>query len=160
MPVEEGNNLLLVGAPIVALVAGLGTLGSEQGRRVGSVRIVAPHALARPECRVDVRLVQPYRSRLVALEAQLVPVLLHEQLGDDPVAGIDQLRAQVETLSGLSAHADRGELMKWLGTAKPLPKQIHLIHGEPEATQALADLIKERTSMEAHIPQYKEKVEI
>jgi metallo-beta-lactamase family protein len=71
-----------------------------------------------------------------------------------------KVRARVETLSGLSAHADRSGLMRWLSTAKPRPKQIHLVHGEPEATEALAELMQEQTSIEAHIPQYKEKVEI
>jgi metallo-beta-lactamase family protein len=71
-----------------------------------------------------------------------------------------KVRARIETLSGLSAHADRGGLMRWLATASPLPKNIHLIHGEPEATEALAELVQEQTSIEAHIPQYKEKVKI
>jgi len=51
------------------------------------------------------------------------------------------LRAHVEVLNGYSAHADRGELRKWLdvvrGTRENLP--VHLVHGEPAAQQALAE---------------------
>ena len=42
------------------------------------------------------------------------------------------VRATVETLSGLSAHADRLELLRWL-RAIPSPRRIALHHGEPEA---------------------------
>ncbi|HZS59084.1 MAG TPA: MBL fold metallo-hydrolase [Gemmatimonadaceae bacterium] len=46
------------------------------------------------------------------------------------------LRAQVEVLNGYSAHADRGELQRWLdgiGTKAP----VCLVHGEPDAQTAL-----------------------
>jgi metallo-beta-lactamase family protein len=52
------------------------------------------------------------------------------------------LRARVEVLNGYSAHADRGELVRWLAAvrgpdARPLP--VYLVHGEPEAQTALRD---------------------
>jgi len=50
------------------------------------------------------------------------------------------LRAKVEILNGYSAHADRGELRKWLGAvaANPRPKPpVWLVHGEPAARDAL-----------------------
>lgn len=46
------------------------------------------------------------------------------------------LRAQVEVLNGYSAHADRGELQRWLdGVHTKAP--ICLVHGEPDAQTAL-----------------------
>lgn len=50
------------------------------------------------------------------------------------------LRARVEVLNGYSAHGDRSELQRWLqgvrgDTAAP---PIRLVHGEPEAQDALA----------------------
>jgi metallo-beta-lactamase family protein len=42
------------------------------------------------------------------------------------------VRASIETLSGLSAHADRGELLRWL-RAIPDVRRVALHHGEPEA---------------------------
>ena len=52
------------------------------------------------------------------------------------------LRARVEVLNGYSAHADRGELVRWLtGVRAPanaaLP--VYLVHGEPTAQTALRD---------------------
>jgi metallo-beta-lactamase family protein len=42
------------------------------------------------------------------------------------------VRAQIETLSGLSAHADRAELLRWL-RAIPGVRRVGLHHGEVEA---------------------------
>jgi metallo-beta-lactamase family protein len=68
------------------------------------------------------------------------------------------VRAKVETLDGMSAHADRGEITDWLSSAKRPPGQIYLVHGEPEASEALADRIRETTSIPVHLPRYQEKV--
>ena len=46
------------------------------------------------------------------------------------------VRASVETLPGLSAHADRGELGRWL-RAIPAARRVALHHGEPDAQRAL-----------------------
>jgi metallo-beta-lactamase family protein len=54
------------------------------------------------------------------------------------------LRARVEVLNGYSAHADRGELVRWLtavrGQAEPAPP-VYLVHGEPNAQNALRDTL-------------------
>jgi len=53
------------------------------------------------------------------------------------------VRAHVETLDGLSAHADQTELLRWMrGFARP-PKQTYVVHGEPGPAQALAAAIRE-----------------
>jgi metallo-beta-lactamase family protein len=50
------------------------------------------------------------------------------------------VRATIEVLSGLSAHADRRELARWL-RAIPDVKRVALHHGEPEAQRALVDYL-------------------
>jgi metallo-beta-lactamase family protein len=53
-----------------------------------------------------------------------------------------ELRAQVEVLNGYSAHADRTELSNWLAAVRktsPALKHVYLVHGEPEAQDALAE---------------------
>jgi metallo-beta-lactamase family protein len=55
-----------------------------------------------------------------------------------------RVRAVVESLDGLSAHADQGELLQWLSGFERPPHQCHLVHGEPAATEALAAAIGER----------------
>ena len=52
------------------------------------------------------------------------------------------LRAQVEILNGYSAHADRTGLLHWLDELKatsPSLERVFLVHGEPEAQDALAE---------------------
>ena len=48
-----------------------------------------------------------------------------------------RVRAQVETLSGLSGHADRRELARWLG-AIPDVQRVALHHGEPKTQRAFS----------------------
>ena len=54
------------------------------------------------------------------------------------------LRAEVEVLSGYSAHADRNELREWAGAvaaeAGPKP-HVYLVHGEHAAQQAFAQIL-------------------
>lgn len=51
------------------------------------------------------------------------------------------VRARIETLRGLSAHADRDELLDWLGHI-PNVKRVALHHGEADAQHALIDYAK------------------
>lgn len=54
------------------------------------------------------------------------------------------VRARVESIDSLSAHADQGELLRWLGAFTAPPRQTYLIHGEPGGTERLAATIRER----------------
>lgn len=59
------------------------------------------------------------------------------------------VRATVETLNGLSAHADQSELLRWLKAFDRAPKGIYLVHGEPEGAKALAAEIEEQLGWKA-----------
>ena len=48
----------------------------------------------------------------------------------------------LNTRYSLSAHADQGELLAWLGSG-PRPRQVYLVHGEPTAQLALQQRIRE-----------------
>ena len=63
------------------------------------------------------------------------------------------MRARIETLDGLSAHADQAELLDWLGRFQRPPRRVHLVHGEPEGAAALADLIRQRLRCQVEIAQ-------
>ena len=54
------------------------------------------------------------------------------------------IRAQVQTLSGYSAHADQQDLLNWVASMPEKPQDIKLIHGEPEAQQTLRDQFMQR----------------
>jgi metallo-beta-lactamase family protein len=71
-----------------------------------------------------------------------------------------QVKARIETLDGLSAHADRGEILAWLSAAKQRPGRIHLVHGEPEARDALSATIRERLRLDVRCPDYLETAEL
>jgi metallo-beta-lactamase family protein len=62
------------------------------------------------------------------------------------------VRARVVSIEGLSAHADREELLRWVGTAAKPPGTMFMTHGEPEASKALARAVKERFAVEPYIP--------
>ncbi len=53
------------------------------------------------------------------------------------------VRATVEVLHGLSAHADQNELLRWLKGFENPPKGTYLVHGEPEGTATLANAVTE-----------------
>jgi metallo-beta-lactamase family protein len=71
-----------------------------------------------------------------------------------------RVRAAVETLDGLSAHADRDEILAWVTAAERPPGEIYLVHGEPQASEALAARLRETTSIPTHIPKYLQKIDI
>jgi metallo-beta-lactamase family protein len=55
------------------------------------------------------------------------------------------LRARVEVLNGYSAHADRGELHRWINAVRASsqhPFPVHLVHGEPDAQDAFAEVLR------------------
>lgn len=52
------------------------------------------------------------------------------------------VRAEIETIGGYSAHADRGELESWVrGLGGPV-RRAFVVHGEDEQTAAMADLLR------------------
>jgi metallo-beta-lactamase family protein len=65
------------------------------------------------------------------------------------------VKAKVQLLEGLSAHADRTELLQWLDQFKKAPKQTFVVHGEPDSAQALAQAIGEK-NWNVSIPEYLE----
>jgi metallo-beta-lactamase family protein len=70
------------------------------------------------------------------------------------------VRAQVESMGSLSAHADSDELLRWLSAFKRPPKMTFVVHGEPEPAEALRQKIVEKLGWNVTIPDYKETVEL
>jgi metallo-beta-lactamase family protein len=61
------------------------------------------------------------------------------------------VRAAVETIDGLSAHADRDDLLRWLAGFRTPPRRVYVVHGERPAAAALADAIRGRFGWEAAV---------
>jgi metallo-beta-lactamase family protein len=73
---------------------------------------------------------------------------------DIPVA------ARIEKIDSMSAHADAGEIIRWLSGFSRPPAMTYLVHGENEALTALAGRIQSTLHWPAHIAAYLERVEL
>lgn len=62
-----------------------------------------------------------------------------------------QVGAQIHTLGGLSAHADQEGLCGWYGGFRDRPP-VALVHGEPQATTALAAELRSRYGATVSVP--------
>jgi metallo-beta-lactamase family protein len=140
---EESKAINAVDGPLVIIAAS----GMVTGGRV-------LHHLRRrlPDARTTVLLVgfqaPGTRGRLLQEGARALRLF-----GEDvPV------RARVETIHGLSAHADADDLLRWLGTAAAAPRRVFVVHGEPDAAEALAARIRRELGWEAAVPAYRERL--
>lgn len=71
------------------------------------------------------------------------------------------IKCRIEQINGLSAHADKSELMKWAGNFKTSPKRTFIIHGEEEPAAALGKSLKEDLGWDnIFIPQFMESFEL
>ena len=62
-------------------------------------------------------------------------------------------------MTGLSAHADREQLLDWAATL-PAPRLTLLTHGEPEAAFSLEKALQERLGFRTLVPQRGAVVEL
>ena len=69
-----------------------------------------------------------------------------KMFGDDYV-----VKARIETLGGLSAHAGQRELLEWIDSFQPRPRTV-LVHGEAQAQDVLADKLWHEQHLKVEIP--------
>src|SRR6185369_5526873 len=82
-------------------------------------------------------------ARELRIHGQLVPV-----------------RARVLTLAGLSAHADREQLFRWLAGFRRSPRRVYVVHGEPAASESLAAAVRSRLGWTVEVPREGQIVEL
>ncbi len=70
------------------------------------------------------------------------------------------VRAAIETIPGLSGHADRSELLRWLSQLPHAPRTTFLTHGEPESAEALAEELRTTRGWQVQCPALGERVEL
>ena len=70
------------------------------------------------------------------------------------------INAEIVSLSGMSAHADAGQIVQWLKTAPKAPKGIYLNHGEPAPADALRQRIERELGWTATVPRLGQTMEI
>ncbi|KVT41272.1 MBL fold metallo-hydrolase RNA specificity domain-containing protein [Burkholderia ubonensis] len=114
------------------------------------------HHLSRyaPDARNTIALVgyQAAGTRGAALAAHEPTVKIHGEYV--------RVRAQVECIATLSAHADYEEILQWLGAMQRPPVRTFVTHGEPAAADALRRRIEERLHWPCEVPTYQQTVDL
>ena len=70
------------------------------------------------------------------------------------------VHARIEKIDAMSAHADAGEIVRWLRTFPRAPKATYLVHGEIVAQDALKARITKELGWNVEIPSHGQKVEV
>jgi len=68
--------------------------------------------------------------------------------------------ARIDKIDSMSAHADREEILRWLGGFSHVPGVTYLVHGEPEPIAALESTIDETLGWTTHAPRLGETVDL
>lgn len=117
----------------------------------GRIKYHLQNNLSRPECSVLItgfqaagtlgrRLVDG--ARVVRIFGQTIPV-----------------RADVITVGGLSAHADQGALLSWLGAFRRPPERTMIVHGEAATAISFAGTVRDTLGWaNVEVPAYKQTV--
>lgn len=113
----------------------------------GRIRHHLKHNLWRSECTVVFVGYQAVGSLGRRLVEGVKEVKL---LGEDIV-----VRSRIVNFRGLSAHADRDDLLRWVKAYSPKPQHIFVVHGEQEVTEVFAQTLRE-DGFQAHSVNYEE----
>ena len=71
-----------------------------------------------------------------------------------------RVRARIETLEHLSAHADYHEILGWLRRFRKSPGETFMVHGEPHASSGLMERINAGLGWKVSVPAYLQKLEL
>ena len=85
------------------------------------------------------------------------------QEGANPVRVLGDeypVRAEVETIGGYSAHADRTELLAWVRRLGGPIRRAFVVHGEPASLAAMATTLREAGVPDVRVPQQGESFDL
>ena len=80
----------------------------------------------------------------------------HIQSGTNPIrifGGWFDVKAEIRTIEGFSAHADLDEMLAWYDSLGGVGRQTFVVHGEEDAAEALASRLRERGSEPVVVPE-------
>ena len=63
-----------------------------------------------------------------------------------------EVHAKIENLPGISGHADRNNLTKWIGAFETPPKKVFIVHGDDKVTENFAAHVHEVYGYDAYAP--------
>lgn len=113
----------------------------------GRIRHHLKHNLWKPECTV---LFVGYQAD-GSLGRRILDGAQRVRLFGEEIA----VRARIVRFHGLSSHADRDGLVRWINAFTPRPKQVFVVHGEARAAENYTQTLKE-LGFAVHAPDYEE----
>ena len=100
----------------------------------GRIRHHLKHNLWRPECTI---LFVGYQA-VGTLGRSLVEGAEEVKLFGEPV----EVRARIETLAGISGHADKQGLIQWIDGLRTKPRRVFIVHGEDQVCDSFAECLR------------------
>lgn len=112
----------------------------------GRIKHHLKHNLWRPECMV---LFVGYQAQ-GTLGRRLLEGEKNVRIHGEEIA----VKAEIREIADFSAHADQAGLLNWIGAIQTRrPKQVFLVHGEPEAIEALEEKIEQELGLAVIAPE-------
>ena len=62
------------------------------------------------------------------------------------------VKARIEKLDGVSGHADKEGLVKWVSSFEPKPEKVYVVHGEDKVCEIFADYLRKELGLDAEAP--------
>ena len=110
----------------------------------GRIRHHLKHNLWRPECTV---LFVGYQA-VGTLGRKLLEGAQCVKLFGESI----EVHASIQSLEGISGHADRNGLLNWLSGFQRKPSQVFVVHGEDTVTDSFAGTVTEKLGIPAFAP--------
>lgn len=110
----------------------------------GRIRHHLKHNLWRPESTI---LFVGYQS-VGTLGRSLMEGADEVKLFGEPI----QVRAQIRQLTGLSGHADKDGLIRWVNGFKEKPQKVFVVHGEDSVCSSFAECLWKEYGISAYAP--------
>jgi len=70
------------------------------------------------------------------------------------------VRAEIQEMSGFSAHADKNELLRWCQSCVGTPGKVAVVHGEPESAKTFSATLSRELGWNTVVPGYGELIEV
>ncbi|MDH3284275.1 MAG: MBL fold metallo-hydrolase [Acidobacteriota bacterium] len=62
------------------------------------------------------------------------------------------VRARTVSIEGMSGHADRNELFRWVSSAPRPPRTVFLVHGQPRSSRRFASYLRRKLGVHCEVP--------
>ncbi len=70
------------------------------------------------------------------------------------------VNAKIENINGFSGHGDYNEILAWLLAFNRAPEKTFIVHGDGEASKAMAQRIRDQFGWDVLVPAYEESFEL